>query len=196
MVSVVMASTVVALSLAHCHEERDDGSETAVAGGSDTPPYPDEWKTTLEEATSKASFPLVLPDVPLANGQNLTAVYLYPDRVAVAMLFPPSEPEKAVRQRFIEVWQGVWGGGDPLARFEMDIADDPEAGYVLLDLDEGITALGVNAHSPSDDDRANPAFLRFVLRGVDVQVSGGEDLDALVEVANSIIDAASAEAAA
>jgi hypothetical protein len=51
----------------------------------------------------------------------------------------------------------------------------------------GVTALGVNAHSPSDSERANPAFIRFVIDGVDIQISGGESLDALRSIALSIV---------
>jgi hypothetical protein len=34
---------------------------------------------------------------------------------------------------------------------------------------------------------ANPAFLRFVLDGTEIQIAGGDDLDALVQIAESLI---------
>ncbi len=51
----------------------------------------------------------------------------------------------------------------------------------------GTPALVVMAHSPDDNNRANAAFVRFDYRGVDVIISGGEDLDALIAVAKSMI---------
>ena len=33
----------------------------------------------------------------------------------------------------------------------------------------------------------NPAFLRFVVEGVEIQMGGGEDLNLLLEIAETII---------
>jgi hypothetical protein len=36
-------------------------------------------------------------------------------------------------------------------------------------------------------DRANPAFLRFVHDGIDIQILGGDDLDLLIRIAKSML---------
>jgi hypothetical protein len=45
----------------------------------------------------------------------------------------------------------------------------------------------VTARSPTDPEQANPAFLRFVVDGVDIEISGGEKLDTLVEIAETMV---------
>lgn len=50
----------------------------------------------------------------------------------------------------------------------------------------GHTALAVPANSLSDDSRSNAAFVRLEVRGLDVQVSGGDDLTVVLRVASSI----------
>ncbi len=137
--------------------------------------YPDEWKTTLQAAQSQAKFTIDLPSDPLANTGNITAVYVWPQGAAVALDFPaPAVPQTPVRQDYIEVWESPWTGGDPAQSFAADIAADPVVGKAMYSID-GMPALGVTAHSPNDFERANAAFLRFVVNGVDVQISGGED---------------------
>jgi hypothetical protein len=55
----------------------------------------------------------------------------------------------------------------------------------------GAPATTVEPNSPSDDEGANPAYVEFVVRGVDVQISGGNDLEALVSIARAMIDSVS-----
>lgn len=149
--------------------------------------YPDEWRTTLDTAMANARFGLILPNHPKANSGNVTAVYLWPDRSTVALQFPPlAVAASPVRQDYIEVWESPWTGGDPNADFAADMAAAPAVGKALYDID-GIPALGVTAHSPSDMDEANPAFLRFVFQGIEVEISGGEDVNMLIEIAKSIV---------
>jgi hypothetical protein len=149
--------------------------------------YPDEWSTTLEDARARVQFEILLPDHPFANESNITAVYVYSDDAAVAIQFPsPSEPSAPLRQEYLEVWESAWTSGDPLENFEEDLRESPAEGKSILDLG-GVPALGVTARSSSDVDRANPAFLRFEIDGTDVQISGGESLDVLIEIGRSLI---------
>jgi len=107
--------------------------------------------------------------------------------MAIALEFPaPSAPKDPLRQTYIEVWEADWLGGDPEANFKEDIEQDPAEGKSLTSI-EGVPALVVTAHSSSDDDRANPAFVRVVVDGVDVHISGGEDLDALIRITAGLI---------
>jgi hypothetical protein len=70
---------------------------------------------------------------------------------------------------------------------QKDVDEAPVEGKSLVSV-AGLTALVVEAHSPDDVDQANPAFMRFVLGDVEVQVSGGESLDDLIRIATTIID--------
>jgi len=91
-----------------------------------------------------------------------------------------------VRQEYIEVYEAPWFGGDPTEEYSASVesAEDPTRSIVVLD---GISALPIEAHSNEDDEQANPAILRFVVNGIEVQVSGGENLDTTMEIARSII---------
>lgn len=189
LLGAVLSLVVVASALAIGRRSGQEAGESAharrVAGGEFQ--YPDEWKTTLDTATVDAAFTLVVPSHPNANIANVTAVYLWPDRSAVALRFPsPMSPATPIRQEYIEVWESPWTGGDPSADFAADLAAAPVKGKDLYDIN-GIPALGVTAHSPSDLDQRNPAFLRFVYEGIEFEISGGEDLNLLIEIAKTIV---------
>lgn len=147
--------------------------------------YPDVWRVSLGEAKSTVGFPLLVPNHPAANDQNVVAVYVRPGGTTVAMQFP--SPGKAdVRQKYLEVFLVPWEGGDPSDSFAEDVEMDSAEGKTLFFV-EGVIAEGVLPKSPDDVEQANPAFLRFVYQGIDVQISGGDSLDLLVEVAKTII---------
>ncbi len=175
-----------------CASSPDDGPTTqpAFVPGGEVDQYPDEWKTTLSDAEVQASFSVIVPSHPSAGAQNITAVYLWPDGSAVALQFPPPAPVTSpIRQEYIEVWESPWVGGDPQADYARDMAEAPSEAKALYDID-GVVALGVTAHSPSDIEGANPAFLRFVVNGIEVEVSGGESIDTLIAIAQTIVGSA------
>lgn len=147
--------------------------------------YPDEWRMTLAEARNSAAFPLVVPSHPAANEQNLTAVYVHPGGTTVAMQFPAPKSSN-VRQDYIEVFLLPWEGGNPAERFAQDIAQDPVIGKSLLSV-EGVPAEGTLANSPSDIEQANPAYLRLVHKGLEIQISGGDSLDLLLKIAQTMV---------
>lgn len=150
--------------------------------------YPEAWRISLAQAIAEARFPVRLPAHPAASSDNTIATYLSPDGLMFIMRFPPpSPPEAPVRQAYIEVFQSPWTRGDPEVSYETDIASDPLTGKNLYKV-RGFTALGVEAHSPDVDGRINAAFLRFVVDGVEIQVSGGESLELLIEIAESTLD--------
>jgi hypothetical protein len=153
--------------------------------------YPQEWKTTLEAASTQAVFTLMIPNTVLANAANPVAVYVWPQGQAVAIDFPAPvmSSQSPVRQEYLEIYEAPWPGGDPLTAFQADIAADPVVGKDIYYLGPSgtVPALGVTARSPSDMDQANAAFLQFVNSGIEVQVSGGESLQDLIDIANSML---------
>ena len=150
-------------------------------------PYPEEWKTTLEGARSAVSFHLVVPATRSANEANLEATYVFPGGGAVELRFPPLAPAlPPVRQGYLAVYLTVWGHGDPLTDYREELARDPVPGKRVAWLD-GIPALVVPPRSTADVERANPAYLEIVIDGLEVEISGGDDLDVLLDVARSMI---------
>ena len=148
-------------------------------------PYPQEWLSSLEQASKEASFTLFVPNSAAANTKNLQATYLYPGGQAVAMDFPTQPTSSPVRQEYVEVWESTWSGGDPNDFLAGSAKIDAES-KELLTID-GVTVLSVSAHAEADPEHANPALLRFELNGTDVQISGGDDTAGLIEIARSII---------
>jgi hypothetical protein len=148
--------------------------------------YPERWKTSLDAATAQAKFRVILPNHELANSSNIAAAYVWPDGNAVALQFPAPSPDSQVRQPYREVWESPWTGGDPLKDFQKSLAAAPAVGQTITSIG-GIPALSVTARSPTDSEEANPAFLRFVLGGVEIQISGGENLTDLIQIAQSMI---------
>lgn len=181
-------------ALPACTNDRPSASLPAPGGGTDL--YPEEWRTNLSSAQAQADFSLIVPNDPTAGPGNVVSVYLWPDGSAVALQFPPpASPQSPIRQEYIEVWESPWRDGDPLADYERDMAEAPDKSKALYDI-AGVPALGVEAHSPSDIEGANPAFLRFVVDGIEVEVSGGEDLDLLIRIAETIVKSAEGAAGA
>jgi hypothetical protein len=187
----LMVVVPLAIALAVSHDtglRRHSAGREPLGRLTPSPPYPEEWKTTLAGAQVGAKFPVVLPNDTMANSTNVNAAYVWPGGAAVAFDFPAPQAQSTVRQGYIEVWESVWAGGDPLKAFQADLAADPVEGKSIIDIN-GVPALAVTANSPSDFEQANPAFIRFVVNGLDIQVSGGDNLDALIRIAATISSA-------
>jgi hypothetical protein len=148
--------------------------------------YPERWKTSLDAATAQAKFRVLLPNHELANSSNIAAAYVWPNGSTIALQFPPPSPDVRVRQPYIEVWETTWTGGDPVKDFQRSLAAAPAVGQTITSIG-GIPALSVTARSPTDSEEANPAFLRFVLEGTEIHISGGESLSDLIDIAESMI---------
>jgi hypothetical protein len=147
-----------------------------------------EWESSLPAARSHVGFPIFVPDHPSANEANLIATYVRPGGAWVAMQFPaPTDAD--VQQTHIEVFLMPWEGGDPSEAYAENLAKDPVVGKGLHQV-QGIVALGVTANSPTDTDQANPAYLELVYEGIEMQVSGGDSLERLIEIAESIVKSA------
>ncbi len=153
--------------------------------------YPATWKISLGAAVRALPRPLLLPHTTDANSSNAVAAFLFPGSQAVALEFPPpkaggSSPP-AVRQQYLEVYEGPWmEPEDPATFFANDLANDPAVGFSLCRVN-GLPAECQTANSPSDDEGVNPAFVRTVIGGnTEIHVSGGDDLQRLLEIASSL----------
>ncbi len=154
------------------------------------PTYPSSWEVSPSDLSKSVGFSVIVPDNSFANVDNMTNAYVMVGGASVAMDFPaPAVAKDPITQEYLEVWEAPWEGGDPEELFKQDVAADPVTGKQLTSID-GVTALSVSAHSPDKDvvGHANPAFLKFVIDGVEVQISGGEDLGVLISIATSMIE--------
>jgi hypothetical protein len=166
----------------------------AQIGGSNHDPqhaYPQSWKVSdVQQAASASSFKVYVPQIADANPGTLAAAFVYPSGNAVAFDFPaspsldPSAPP--VRQPYLEVWESPWTRGDPVSVFKHDVQVDPEAAKSLCTV-HGVTGECIDARSANDDFHTNAAFVDFVLDGTEIQVSGGDNLSHLVNLANSLV---------
>lgn len=159
------------------------------------PRYPDSWKVgSVAEAASAADFRLFIPDAPVADPGDLMGVFVYPSG-AVALVYPsPGRPEAYILQEYVEVWEAPWTEkDDPLAAFQADVTQSPTDGKSVTTIRD-LPALVVAPHSKDAVGESNAAFVEFVVDGIDIEISGGEDLNALIAVAESIIDQSSTDA--
>lgn len=160
----------------------------AFIGDPETPGYPNEWRvSSIRVAQTKVDFSLLVPEHSVANSTMMIAAFVLPERAVALDFAAPAEPLKYIRQEYIEVYQAKWlEEMSPLEALKYDIENAPSPAKELTQIG-GIPALTVEAHSPKDDEAANPAFVKVVLDGVEIQISGGEDLGILIEIAESLI---------
>lgn len=147
---------------------------------------PAEWIVSLSAARERAPYGLLFPDHPDASVENMKAAYQVPDKpAAVSFEFPSDAPKRPLRFDGIWVAQLPWEGGDPFSNYKDDIALDPSPAKFLCEA-RGVPALCVNAHSPDDATGENAAFVRFVVDNIEVQLTGGESVDELIRIANTL----------
>lgn len=152
-----------------------------------SPTYPAEWRRTLAEARRSFPFPFLLPDHPRANRENLTHVFLRPDRLAVMLDFPPpTDNGPPVRQQYIEITFTPWDSeGDPDVRFAEYVATNPVDGRRIEYMD-GRVVLIQEGQSSDDAEGANEALIRFVKHGLDIQISGSDNVGLLKQIAETL----------
>lgn len=146
--------------------------------------YPDEWRVTLDQMRSGATFPVIVPKTQYAKEETATDVFLKPSGRAAIIQFPAPDGEADVRQTHLEVFQEVWSGGSPQTLWEENVKAYP--GFASIQSIQGTSVLVMEPNSPFDSERSNPAFVRFVMNGIDFQISGGNDLEVLLDIARSI----------
>jgi hypothetical protein len=158
--------------------------------------YPKEWRVgSIDEAAALVAFPIVVPDLGPITTDTLTDTWVYPNgAVALDYRAPVAKPESFVRQEYIEVFQAPWlSEKSPLEVYAGDLEADPDRAKSLVEI-SGVSALIVEAHSKNDLELANPAFVRFAVNGIEIQLSGGEDLELLLALADTMIKQANASA--
>jgi hypothetical protein len=158
------------------------------------PTYPESDRVASSaEAVRVSSFRVFVPNTSLANDENLTDAFVLGPGGGVVFDYPLTrEPLSSVRMNYIEVYEAPWTEKtDPLTWYKKQVAAAPSPGMMLTNI-QGLPAVEitpnvtvVTAGTPSVD--ANPAFLRFVLDDTEIQIAGGDDLDALVQIAESLI---------
>ena len=169
-----------------------DGAQALADGTPDEPGYPAGWEVgDLDSARDVAKFTLIDPPASLTEVQTITHVFVFPDDVAVAVDFAPQTQDTATRQNYIEIYETTWSGGDPAKVFAETVESTPYDDDEAFNLN-GVPTMSVKPNSSGDAEEANPAYVEFVVKGVQVQISGGSDLDALLSIAKSMIDSASA----
>ena len=152
------------------------------------PSYPDGYKVSgLDGAQKAVDFPILVPSVEGVDGSSLSGVYVLPTG-ALVLDFPAlDKPSAPLRQAYIEIYETRWDPTmDPEKSYQrmVQLDDNPYESVISI---SGLPALVVLPHSPADLEKANAAFLRMVVNGVEIQVSGGEDLSLLKSIATSMI---------
>ena len=167
---------------------RVENPTSALFSQDETPPYPDSWLSSAAagHATS-AKLGAILPDTADVSAERATAYYVFPGDVAISVTYPlPSPTDAEVRQDYVEVWATSWTRGDPRTVFQDHLEASKIAGASIVEV-VGVPAVMVPAHSPSDPAQQNPALLWFVVGDVEYQVSGGDNMDDLILIAEDIV---------
>jgi hypothetical protein len=145
-------------------------------------------RTSLAAADRDAQFNLLVPDDPAANRDNMTGIFSDREGTTVQLEYPPpDETSNDLRQPFISIYEdsspGDW------ATPKEDISADPDVGKSLCDI-QGHPAVCVEARSPSDATKSNAAYIRTVIDHTTVEISGGDDLDVLKRIGETMASAA------
>jgi len=145
--------------------------------------YPPE--VSLQEAREQAKFAALFPDEDAANDTNLVGAFLESSGDQLFLKFPPRGDPSGVRQSHIEIVETPWQfKRAPAEVWAGDVERYPRSAHTV-DL-HGLDALVIEPRSPHDEEQANPAYVRFRVRGVDVSVSGGDDTRPLLDIADDL----------
>jgi hypothetical protein len=137
-----------------------------------------------------------IPDTTDANTQNMTAAYADPQGRAVEMVFPAPNPQsKNLQPPYISVWESPWTEGDPAAVLEQDVKRAAQMGLTsesacrVGDLPAVCVSPAPAPTEPKPGEYANGAYVRFVLGDVEIHIAGGDNVDRLLEIAQSLSSA-------
>jgi hypothetical protein len=161
-------------------------------------------RVTLAQAERDAPFDVLVPNSAAANSDNSTGVFEGPSDdqgpIDIEMRFPPPTSSSAdVRQPYVSVSESAWPDGwvargqstDPLDYYQQDLAASPDSGAKSICFVGDRPALCVEPRSQSDMAQANPAYVHLVIDNVSIEVSGGDSLPALIDIAKSLAPAPS-----
>lgn len=138
-----------------------------------------------EDAAASVSFKFAEPSSDAASPANREGIYLLADGVEQTFP-PPTESSATVAQPYISITEIPWTDrdGSPAEAVKEDLEADPDVGKSICGV-AGEVGICVEARSPSDANGANAAYVRFVHDGVQYELSGGDSLKVLLDVANS-----------
>jgi len=186
---VIVALLGAAAVVGHHLEQTPSRSSAQTSPGAFYGLPPSSWTVSLSKAQQAATFKVVVPNATVADTLNMTAVQMQPDGHSVFMLFPVPPGQAAgstVRQPDIQVFETLWTGTTPSQQFSQSVQNDPAVGKSVCQIGS-VAALCVEPNSSSDQAQSNPAYVEFDTSGTDVQISGGNNLSLLEQVAQSML---------
>jgi hypothetical protein len=141
----------------------------------------------LAAAQRDAQYTLFVPDDPAANLENMTGVFDDRSGTTLTLEFPPpNETSNDLVQPYVSIYEDSSPGN--WATPKEDISGSPDVGKSLCEI-QGQPAVCVEARSPSDSTRSNAAYIRTVIDHTTVELSGGDDLDILQRIGNTMTPA-------
>jgi hypothetical protein len=146
---------------------------------------PEAVRVSLDQAMLLGSiFPIWFPVHPDASVETLVGVCPEPGASPWVFLFrSPRPPDAPLRFDGIIMSEQPWGYGDPLTVFQENMAAEEDAGtriHTVL----GVPALSDAAHD--DDQGDDPAWLELVLGDVQISFWGGESVEDLIAIAETL----------
>ncbi len=145
-------------------------------------------RTTLAAAQRGFQGTPLVPDDPAANAENMTGIFGGRFGTALTLEFPPpNDTSGDLRQPFISIYEDSSPGN--WATPEEDVSKTPEVGKSLCEI-QGHQAVCVEPRSPGDSTQSNAAYIRTVIDHTTVELSGGDDLELLQRIGNTIAPAA------
>jgi hypothetical protein len=145
--------------------------------------------TSLSQAEQAMPFRVLVPNTSDANSQNLTGTYVDSGQ-AIEMDFPqPTVASADLLQPSISVWEAPWTEGDPLSALKTDVQTASQYGIVGLTMCQvkSLPAVCVEPRaSVRGVEEENAAFVRFIVGNVEVHVYGGDSVQRLVDIAESL----------
>lgn len=161
------------------------GCSLAIRRGPEDEPCPESARVSLDRALLLESiFPLWFPSHPLASVETLVGVCPEPGAGPWVFLFrSPRSADAPLQFDGIAMSEQPWGYGDPLAKYQEDMKAEEDSGtriHTVL----GVPALSDAAHD--DDYGDDPAWLELVLEDVDISFWGGENVEDLIAIAETL----------
>lgn len=185
----VACATILGLTGCSPANEADESGESASRQATGTLAQnefcPESIRVGLDEAAMLESiFPLWFPSHPLASVKTLVGVCPEPGASPWVFLFrSPRPPDAPLRFDGIIMSEQPWAYGDPLTKYQEDMAAEEDSGrriHTVL----GVPALSDAAHD--DEKGTDPAWLELALGDVDISLWGGESVEDLIAIAETL----------
>lgn len=162
------------------------GQATGTQHMSPDEPCPESLRVSLDEAMLLGSvLPAWFPSHPYASVETVVGVCAEPGGNQITFLFrSPHPPDAPLRFDGISMTEMPWDGGDPLTDYQETIARFPEQEGKRIHTVSGVPALSDAAHDGDEGD--DPAWLELVLEDVRVMFWGGESVEDLIAIAETL----------